>query len=58
MTAEQLYLSLSTMDDEIEVQLEELLLETSWTDAGVGAEEAEEVVQSLRNQISLNGGPT
>jgi len=46
MTSEQLYLTLST--DDIEHELEEILLETSWTDKGVGAEEAAKVVTFLR----------
>jgi len=42
MTAEQLYLALSIIDD-VESELEELLLGLSWIDDGVGASEAAQV---------------
>ena len=48
MAAESLYLALSDMDDEIDSDLEELLLETEWTNENVGKNEAEKVVRLLR----------
>lgn len=48
MTAEHLYLELSNEEeDEMEVELEEVLLETSWTDEGVGIEQAGRVTRLL-----------
>lgn len=46
-TAEALYLKLSDLHDEIEPELETLLLETAWTDEGVGEVEAQLVVELL-----------
>ena len=49
MTSEALYLKLSEIhDDELDPQLENLLLETEWTDESVGMSEAEVVVCLLR----------
>jgi len=48
MAAESLYLALSEKDDEIDPELEEVLLETAWTDDQVGKKEAEQVVGLLR----------
>lgn len=45
MTAEQLYLQLS--EDDVDPDLEDVLLETSWTDEGV-ADEAAKVTALLR----------
>ena len=48
MTAEQLYLKLS--EDDVDSDLEEILLETSWTDDGV-ADEAVKVTALLRTTL-------
>ena len=48
MTAEQLYLKLS--EDDVDPDLEEVLLETSWTDEGV-ADEAAKVTALLRTTL-------
>lgn len=50
ITAEQLYLKLS--EDDVEPELEELLLETSWTDSDA-AEQAGPVARLLRENFSL-----
>ena len=47
MTAEQLYLVLSAGADDLDPDLEELLLETSWTEEGI-TEQAKGVVHLLR----------
>lgn len=39
---------MSTAEDDIETELEEILLETSWTEDGVGLVEAGKVVKLLR----------
>jgi len=48
VTAEQLYLKLS--EDDVDPDLEEVLLETSWTDEGV-ADEAAKVIALLRTTL-------
>lgn len=48
VTAEQLYLKLS--EDDVDPDLEEVLLETSWTDEGV-ADEAAKVTALLRTTL-------
>ena len=48
VTAEQLYLKLS--EDDVEPDLEEALLETSWTDEGV-TDEAAKVTALLRTTL-------
>lgn len=52
MTAEHLYLTLSAIEDEMEPDLEDVLLETSWTDEGVGEAEAERVIRKLASHQS------
>jgi hypothetical protein len=49
VTAEQLYLRLS--EDDVDPDLEEILLETSWTDDGA-AEEAAKVTILLRTTLA------
>jgi hypothetical protein len=48
VTAEQLYLKLS--EDDVDPDLEEVLLETSWTDEGV-TDEAAKVTALLRTTL-------
>jgi len=48
VTAEQLYLKLS--EDDVDPDLEDVLLETSWTDEGV-ADEAAKVTALLRTTL-------
>lgn len=50
MTAEQLYLKLS--EDDVDPDLEELLLETNWTDA-TATDEAGRVTGLLRSTCCL-----
>lgn len=50
MCAEQLYLAVSEIVDEMDPELEELLLETAWTDE-VPKETVDEVIDKLRAQI-------
>ncbi|ORY25084.1 armadillo-type protein [Naematelia encephala] len=51
LSAEHLYLVLSEAEDEIDPELEDVLLETSWIDENVGSEEAETVVRLLEQQV-------
>lgn len=50
MCAEQLYLALSEIQDELDPELEELLLETTWTDEGV-SDKAGQVVGFIKRDL-------
>jgi hypothetical protein len=47
-TAEALYHQLCDMHDDLDEELESMLLETTWTDVDVGANEAQQVAELLR----------
>ncbi len=51
MTSEQLYVTLSAIEDDLMPELEQVLLETSWTDESVGDKEAGRIVELLRQQL-------
>lgn len=50
MTAEHLYLTLSAGEDDLDPDLEELLLETSWTEESAGTQ-ADRVIDLIRMPV-------
>jgi hypothetical protein len=50
MMAEQLYIALSSRDEEVDEELEELLVGTNWTDDGVAAA-GDRVTKLVRNDL-------
>jgi hypothetical protein len=48
MTSEQLYLAISSQEDDLDSELEELLVGTNWTDEGVGIDQGMRVATLLR----------